>query len=167
MLMAGVGFDAHIVYNLNVPLKARLGQVAYWVGALREFGRKQDEFDVEVEGRPYRCSFALASRVRNYAGWLTIAREVSLADEMFEIVLCEGTSTFGDYLRYLGAVVTGTVSNAKGMCFMRAGAVWFAAPPESCVYVQIDGEYAGRLPARVEVVHDAITVLAPPGYFER
>jgi diacylglycerol kinase family enzyme len=32
--------------------------------------------------------------------------------------------------------------------------------------VQIDGEYAGRLPARVEVAHDAITVLAPADYFK-
>jgi YegS/Rv2252/BmrU family lipid kinase len=165
MLMAGVGFDAHIVYNLHVPLKARLGQIAYWVGALREFGRRLDEFDAEVEGRGYRCSFALASRVRNYAGWLRIAREVSLADELFEIVLCEGTSTFGDYLRYLGTVLTGSVANAKGMCFLRAAEVSFSAPPDTCVYVQIDGEYAGRLPARVEVVHDAVSVLAPPGYF--
>jgi diacylglycerol kinase family enzyme len=32
------------------------------------------------------------------------------------------------------------------------------------VYVQIDGEFAGRLPAEIRIVPDALTLLTPPGY---
>jgi diacylglycerol kinase family enzyme len=32
------------------------------------------------------------------------------------------------------------------------------------VYVQIDGEYAGTLPAEVRVVPDALTLLIPQSY---
>jgi len=34
------------------------------------------------------------------------------------------------------------------------------------VYVQVDGEYAGRLPASVEIVPDALTLLIPPEYIK-
>ena len=37
-------------------------------------------------------------------------------------------------------------------------------PENSSVYVQIDGEYAGRLPAEIEMVPDALTLLVPPEY---
>jgi diacylglycerol kinase family enzyme len=161
LLMAGVGFDAHIVYNLNVPLKARIGQFAYWLSAFKEVARAQDEFDVEVNGRTQRCSFALASRVRNYAGWMTIARGVSLFRDEFEVVLCEGTSAARDYAKYFCAVMTGRASTAKGMSFLRASEVRFSGPQDTRVYVQIDGEYAGRLPARVSIIRDALTLLVP------
>jgi diacylglycerol kinase family enzyme len=32
------------------------------------------------------------------------------------------------------------------------------------VHLQVDGEYAGQLPARVSVVEDALTLLVPGAY---
>lgn len=162
LLMAGAGFDAHIVYNLNVPLKAKIGQAAYWLGAFSEVARKQDSFHVEVNGEKHECSFALASRVRNYAGWMSIARGISLFRNEFEVVLCEGTSALRHYTKYFCAVVSGRASRTRGMRFLRSAEVRFLPPADTRVYVQIDGEYAGRLPARVSIIPDALTVLVPP-----
>jgi diacylglycerol kinase family enzyme len=164
LLMAGIGFDAHIVYNLNLPLKSRMGQLAYWTGAFKQLVRKLDEFEARVDGESFRCSFALASRVRNYAGYLEIARNVSLVRDEFEFVLFEGVSTLRFYSKYLGAVVVGKTSNIKGMRFLRGSKACFSGPTDSRVYVQVDGEYAGRLPASVEIVPEAITILIPPEY---
>jgi diacylglycerol kinase family enzyme len=167
LLMAGVGFDAHIVYRLNLPLKARAGQLAYWVSASKEFLRRLDEFQVEANGESFSCSFALASRVRNYAGYLEIARRVTLAKPEFETVLFEGGSVLRYYVRYLAAVLTGRTANVKGMSFLRAKSVRFTGPADGRVYVQVDGEYAGRLPATVELDEDALTLLVPPEYARR
>lgn len=164
LLMAGVGFDAHIVYRLNLGLKSRMGELAYWTAACGELGRKLDEFEVEVDGATRVCTFALVSRVRNYGGYLEIAREVSLLDHEFEVVLFQGTSTLLDYGKYLVAILSGNASNVQGVTFLSAKRVRFAAPPATRVYVQVDGEYAGRLPAAIEVVEEAITLLVPPGY---
>ena len=35
------------------------------------------------------------------------------------------------------------------------------------MYVQVDGEYVGRLPATVEIEPDALTLLIPPAYRDR
>jgi YegS/Rv2252/BmrU family lipid kinase len=167
VLMAGVGFDAHIVYQLSLPLKARLGQLAYWVSSFKQLLRNLDELDVEVNGESMRCTFALASRVRNYAGYLQVARRVSLTKPEFELVLFEGTSAFRHYLKYLAAIAVQRASNVKGIYFVRTKSVVFSAPSDSRIYVQVDGEYAGSLPASVEIVPDALTLLVPPAYLRR
>ncbi len=164
LLMAGVGFDAHIVYRLSMTLKSRLGQIAYWAGALRELGRRLEEFEVHLEDRSLRCSFALASRTRNYAGYLEIASQACLLGDDFELVLFEGQSTFRYYAKYLVAVLAGTARKTGGITFLRARKIAFSAPPEQPIYVQVDGEYAGRLPASVEIVPKALTLLVPPEY---
>ncbi|HEX8985975.1 MAG TPA: diacylglycerol kinase family protein [Bryobacteraceae bacterium] len=165
-LMAGCGLDAHIVYRLSLPLKAKLGQFAYWVGSFEQLIRRLDELDVEVNGETFRASFALASRVRNYAGYLQVARRVSLVKPEFEVVLFEGKSAVRYYLKYLAAILSGRKQNVKGMTFLRASKAAFTSADRR-VYVQVDGEYAGRLPASVEIVPDALTLLTPPEYLAR
>lgn len=164
LLMAGVGFDGHIVYHLDLDLKARLGQLAYWTGSLRQVFRRPDEFDVEIDGRRQRCSFALASRTRNYAGYLEIARHASLLEDDFAVALFEGRSTWRYYTRYLPAVLGGWAPRTRGIRLHRASRLLFHPLDERPIYVQVDGEYAGRLPASVEIIPGALTILAPPEF---
>ncbi len=49
VLMAGVGLDARIVYELDLDLKSKLGKLAYWHGGLRQFGRAVPRFHLTVE----------------------------------------------------------------------------------------------------------------------
>ena len=78
MMMAGVGFDARSVHELNLETKDRWGKLAYWASAVRQIGRRLEFFDVEIDGKSYRSSFALVSRTRNYGGDVAIARGASL-----------------------------------------------------------------------------------------
>jgi diacylglycerol kinase family enzyme len=55
----------------------------------------------------------------------------------------------------------------KGVTVLRARKVCLSPVADARVYMQIDGEYAGRLPGSVEIVEDALTVLIPPKYKER
>jgi diacylglycerol kinase family enzyme len=163
LLMAGAGLDAHIVYHLDAALKSRTGKFAYWVGGFKVIGRELPEFTVTVDGRAYTCSFALISRVRNYGGDLQIACKTSLLDDCFEVVLFEGTKAYR-YLKYLAGVAARRLEGMRGVSVLRSTAVELSCPGDSRIYVQIDGEFAGRLPARIELIRDALTVLLPPAY---
>jgi diacylglycerol kinase family enzyme len=143
-----------------------LGQVAYWLGAASELSRSLEAVEVDIGDQVYECTFALASRVRNYAGYLTIARRASLLRHDFEIVLFQARSTWRLYARYLAPVLTKRPSNIEGMSFLTARQASFRGPADGRIYVQVDGEYAGRLPARVEVVPDALTLLVPPAFLK-
>jgi diacylglycerol kinase family enzyme len=166
LLMAGIGLDAKIVYNLSLPLKARFGKLAYWVGGFSLLGRDLDDFEVLVEGRRVNCAFALISKVRNYGGDLEIAQSVSLLDNRFEVVLFEGRNSFR-FLTYLARVAVRKLAGVPGISVIRASGVCMPGTTDRRVYIQVDGEYAGHLPASIEIVPDALTLLVPEGYIKR
>jgi diacylglycerol kinase (ATP) len=166
LLMAGIGLDAKIVYNISLPLKARLGKLAYWIGGFGLVGSKLDEFEVLVEGRRVNCAFALISKVRNYGGDLEIAQKVSLLDDRFEVVLFEGRSSFR-FLSYLARVALRKLSGVPGILLIRTAGVCMPGGTGPRVYIQVDGEYAGHLPANVEIVPDALTLLIPEAYIRK
>ena len=166
LLMAGIGLDAQIVYNLNVPLKARFGKLAYWVGGLSLVGRHLDEFEVVTDGRRFTCSFALISKVRNYGGDLEIARSTSLLDDRFELVLFEGRSSWR-YLKYLTRVAVGRLAGVQGVSVIRSTEACMTRTAASSIHIQVDGEYAGHLPARVEMVPNGLTLLMPEAYIRK
>ncbi|MGH9719298.1 MAG: diacylglycerol/lipid kinase family protein [Bryobacteraceae bacterium] len=163
LLMAGAGLDAQIIYHMQGGLKQRWGKLAYWAAGFRQLTRSLAEFDVEIDGHKARCSFALASRVRNYGGDLEIASGASLLEDRFEIVLFEGKWT-PRYLKYLAGIASGRLSGMSGVTVLQATAARFDAADGSPVYLQVDGELAGRLPATVEIVSDALTLLVPPSH---
>jgi diacylglycerol kinase (ATP) len=162
-LMAGAGLDALIVYQINASLKAALGKVAYWVAGFQQVGRSLTELTVRANGREVRCSFALASRVRNYGGDLNIARNASLLDDHFELVLFEGSNSL-PYLKYMAGVLTNRLAGMKGVSLVRTQQVDLEYASDARVYIQIDGEYAGRLPARLAIVPQSLTLLMPPAF---
>jgi diacylglycerol kinase (ATP) len=163
LLMAGIGLDADIVYNVNAALKARAGKLAYWAAGWRMIGKSLPEFDVEIDGVRRRCSFALVSKVRNYGGDFSIARNVTLFDDRFEVVLFEGRSTFR-YVKYLVGMAFNRLDGMKGVTVVNATRVAASCPDDSRVYVQVDGEYAGRLPAEITIVPDALTLMVTDEY---
>ena len=166
LLMAGAGLDAYIVHNVNTKLKARMGKIAYWLAGFGQVGKQLQEFDVKIDGRTSRASFGLFSRVRNYGGDLEIARSVSLLDDSFEVVLFEGPSSFR-YLHYFSGVLLNRLPRTKGATVVRATRIELSNLPGAKTWLQIDGETAGELPATIEIVPDALTVLLPKPYIER
>ena len=166
LMMAGAGLDALIVYNIDAQLKSKIGKAAYWVGGFSALGRTLPEFDVRVDGHASRCSFALASRVRNYGGDLAIARGASLLKDTFEVVLFEGAHTL-PYLKYFFGVLTGRLARISGVSIVSCDTLHLECPQDSGIYIQVDGEFAGRLPATLSIVPRALTLLLPPSFCEK
>jgi diacylglycerol kinase (ATP) len=163
LLMAGAGLDALIVYNIDASLKASFGKVAYWVAGFSRLGKPMAEFNVQIGGEELRCSFALVSRVKNYGGDLWIARNASLLSDRFEVVLFQGSHSL-PYMKYLVGVVTGRLAHMSGVRLIQAESLELECASDPGIYVQIDGEFAGRLPVRLSVVANALTLLMPEGF---
>jgi len=163
LLMAGAGLDAHVVYRLDAALKNRTGKFAYWVASWSLLGRRLPEFDVEIDGRKVRSSFALLSRVRNYGGDFEIASKVRLSDNNFEAVLFEGPSSLR-FVKYFFGMALRRLEGMQGVTVLRTDRIQLSGPDDERVYVQIDGEFAGRLPAEVRIVPDAVMLMVPEAY---
>ncbi len=160
LMMAGAGFDADIIFHLNLDLKERMGRFSYWMGGLSRIPRRLEQLRVRVDGETYECSFALVSRVRNYGGDFVIAPDANLASDDFSIVLLEGEQGLV-YLRHLAGVVTQQLRHMPGVRFLRARNVELL-PTDLPVHLQADGEYVGLLPARLSVAPKALMLMMPP-----
>jgi len=163
VLMAGVGLDARIVYELDLNLKAKLGKLAYWHGGFRQLGRPVPRFTIEVGGQSHMASFALITRVRNYGGDFEIARRIKLTDCDFEVVVFENNA-WHDYLRFFGAVVTNRLYETPGVTVYRASEALLTPPGDGPIYVQTDGEAMGNIPAHISAIPNALTLLIPKRY---
>jgi diacylglycerol kinase (ATP) len=159
LCMCGAGLDAKIVEDLHSGLKARTGKLAYWLGGISQIATRIGQLEARVNGTSYQCGFALASRVRNYGGDLEIAGGASLLSDEFEIVLFEGSNPFR-YAWYMAGVLAKRVQSMRGVHTLRGRCVELSGDAS----VQIDGESAGKLPVRLEIVPEALTLLAPSTY---
>ncbi len=159
LLMSGAGLDATIVTKVHSGLKARAGKLAYWVAGLGEFFGTVGQFRAQVGDEQQQCGFVLVSRVRNYGGDMEIASGASLLSDDFEVVLFKGSNPLR-YAAYMTAVTLGQVKSMPGVRTLRSQRVEFLGD----AHLQIDGEYGGRLPAILEMVPDALTLLVPAEY---
>ena len=163
LLMAGIGLDAHIVYRVSAALKARSGKLAYLVAGVGMMGRRLPQLEAEIGGGRLPCSFALVSKVRNYGGDFEIARNVTLLDDEFEVVLFEGPSSLS-FVKYVVGMAVNRLSEMKGVTILRAKRVVVSNLERGRAFAQIDGEFAGNLPAEVRIVPEALTLLVPGEY---
>jgi diacylglycerol kinase (ATP) len=159
LMMAGAGFDAQVVCDLNPGLKAKTGKLAYWVAGFSQIVKRVGQLETRINGDTYPCGFTLAARVRNYGGDLELARGASLLNDEFETVMFEGSNPLR-YAFYMLAVAVKQVQKMPGVHTVRSKRVELAGDAP----IQIDGEYVGRSPATIEIVPDALTLLVPESY---
>ena len=170
LLMAGLGLDARIVRMVKPEVKRRWGKLSYWEGGFAQVGKRLPEFDIIIDGQTRRASFALFSRVRNYGGDLEIARHANLLADEFAVVLFEGPSSIR-YLKYFSGVLLKTLHRMSGVHLLRARSIEFMpvaeTPVEMEIDMQIDGEYAGLAPGRIEIAEERVRLLLPREYIRK
>ena len=163
LLMCGVGVDASIVYHLNTKLKSHIGQGAYWLGSLEQLQRKFEPFQIRIGDETYDSTFALISKSRRYGGRLVIAPDAHLLADEFQVVIFHGESPLR-YVGYLAQIATQTLDQFPDVSFHHTNRVELLNHEGRRVYIAVDGEFAGRLPAVVEISRHPITLLLPAEY---
>jgi diacylglycerol kinase (ATP) len=161
--IAGIGFDAHIVYKLANELKLSWGVAGYVLEAFRQaFRYPFPPFACEADGRECRATLAVVHRTRLYAGWLHLAPSANLFEPRFVICLFP-SRRWTRYLLYAAAVLARQHRRLGDVEFVPARKVLCtAANPGSTIRFELDGELVGTLPATFEIVPDALTLLVPP-----
>lgn len=160
--MTGVGFDAHVLRSIQAGWKKRLGVTHYGTEALKQAlisGFKP--FLVCAEGKRIDATLAIISRVRYYGPFPMIA-EADLRSEQF-VVYCFPARTVADYVHYAAALFVGRLSALPDVIRFRTTKIRCERLERNVAEIgyQVDGELAGNLPAEVEIVPDALTVLMP------
>ena len=90
LFAAGVGFDAEVAANVSSPLKARVGQYAYHLSALKTlltYSPPKLEIFADDNLKPYIGEFAIISNMRRYGGDLFLAPKARYDDSLIDILV--------------------------------------------------------------------------------
>lgn len=167
---AGIGADAHLMSRLDAKLKRRFGYALYAVEGLRilithSFPLFKAAFEERKGGEPRveEMSQLLAVRIRNFGGMLhNLVPGATLRNDTLRLVAFKTRNRF-DYTRFLAAVVFKRQSFHHRIELLDAVSVECRTIEGSTadVFVEADGELLGRLPVRMEIVPNALTLLVP------
>ncbi len=172
---AGIGVDAHLFYELTAELKKRSGMTAYYLKAWQLWAtHRMRRFEVEYSsgsglGQRALLTELLAVRIRFFGNILReLVPGASLDRGDLRAVMCR-TASRNAYLQYVAGALLGRQWNIDGIDLVSCSEVVCRLPEESNgevrnddrVYVEADGELLGRLPARMTMVPDALSLVVP------
>lgn len=167
----GIGVDAHLFYKLNAGVKQRIGMAAYYLKAWELwFTHRMDRFRVDWEAEQpksrHGATQVLAVRIGNFGGVLReLAPGASLDRDELRLVVCHTASRIA-YLNYVTRSFIRGSWTVPGVSLADTKEVSCDYEPYSHgtvnkIYVEADGELIGTLPAKIEIVPDALTIIAP------
>ncbi len=173
---AGIGVDAHLFYKLTSHHKNRGGMAAYYLKAWQLWATyNMRRFDVDYAdggGERHHASLTelLAVRIRFFGNVLReLVPGASLDCGEVRTVMCR-TASRNAYLQYVAGALLGRHWNVKGidvmscseiLCRLAADGDGHHAGSGQRVYVEADGELLGRLPARLTMGQDALSLIVP------
>jgi diacylglycerol kinase (ATP) len=180
IVAAGVGVDAHLFYKLSAGVKQSLGMLSYYAKATHlwmthPLARFTADFleTGQTESRRVSVSELLAVRISNFGGILQeLAPGASLERNDLRLVLFRTTSR----LAYLLYIIRGLLRErfpVRGIDLTHADQVacdyLIQAPARKNghpiarlkIYVEVDGELVGSLPAKITIATEAVNLLAP------
>jgi YegS/Rv2252/BmrU family lipid kinase len=169
IVAAGVGVDAFFFSQLDSRMKQRFGYAAYMVQALRLWATHTfSMFTATFTGcagqpRTDDVSQLLAVRIGNFGGMVRhLVPGAALANPTLRVVAFQTASRL-HYLRFMTAVWFARHTYAPPIDVVDCTSVECrdipGAPTRSMI--EADGEILGYLPARIELVADALTLLVP------
>jgi len=167
---AGVGADGEFFYKLDASLKRRFGYAVYLMEALHIWTtHKFPLFDVAVLGpgaaapKVEQVSQLLVVRIGNFGGVVhNLVPGAALRNHHLRLVAFKTRSRMR-YIRFVMAVLFRRHRFSSVIESMKAVSVECRAQngSEERLLVEADGELLGALPARIELVPDALTLLIP------
>ena len=159
LMMAGAGFDAHVVAGVSPRLKRLFGKGAYAIETLRQLRRFPfPRYRVTIDDVVHDAASVIVARGHFYGGRFVVAPEARLESDELHVCLFRR----GGRLRTIGyalALALGRLHRLADVEIIRARKVIIEGPPGDPV--QGDGDLIGRLPVAIELSPIAIGLLRP------
>jgi diacylglycerol kinase (ATP) len=173
---AGIGVDAHLFYKLTTHLKNSSGMAAYYMKAWQLWAtHRMRHFETQYANGSGHTQTALltellAVRIRFFGNVLReLVPGASLDCPDLRTVMCR-TSSRNAYLQYVAAALLGwRERKVKGIDLVSCSEITCQLPDaarikdhsDDRVYIEADGELLGRLPVRMTMQPDALSLVVP------
>ena len=159
LLMAGAGFDAHVVEGVRPAVKRLLGKGAYVLETGRQMLRfRFPRYRVTVDGVEHDAASVVVARGRFYGGRHLAAPDARLDADGFQVCLFETGGRLA-VLRYGVALLLGRLPKAAGYRIVPGRHVTVEGPAGDPV--QADGDIIARLPVQIDLAPRLLSLVVP------
>jgi diacylglycerol kinase (ATP) len=151
-LMAGIGFDAHVVSKVNSKIKNRWGALSYPLVAIRELIRypfRRIEIRTE-EGVELQAFYVIVQNARSYASGFTLTDSAKIDDGSLEVLIFPSKNIVKFILCNFSKNKYKYCTKMRGVKFLEVNS------PHA---IQIDGDYMCKGPATIKVAPHSLRVL--------
>ena len=159
LLMAGAGFDAHVVRHIDSTVKKRWGKLAYVAEMVRQLGRFPfGRYRVTIDGVAHDAASVVASRGRLYGGRFVLAPAADLKAPTLQVCLFrKGGRRF--VLFYAVALGLGLLPRSPGFEIVTGRRVTVSGTDGEPV--QADGDSIASLPLEVAMTDKSLRLVIP------
>jgi YegS/Rv2252/BmrU family lipid kinase len=156
--LAGAGLDARAIKLVNWPLKKKIGSLAYVVAGLRALFQPSPAITVTAGQRQVKGELVLIGNGRLYGGEFQLFPRADLCDGLLEVCVFPRVNWWtlvrcGPSLLLRGRLPSGITENFQ--------AASLSLTSSSPVPFEVDGEWAGRLPAKFSLQPMGLRVIVP------
>ena len=159
VMMAGIGFDAHVVAQVGPRLKRVLGKAAYVLMTLKAMFRYPfRRYRIELDGVIHEATSAVIANGHYYGGRFVCAPEARLEDADLHVCLFERPGPL-NAARYAAWLVLGRLNKLPDVKVVPARYIRVVDATDEPV--QGDGDILGHLPLSITAGAASVNVLAP------
>lgn len=154
-LMAGIGFDAGIVFGVNNQFKRFFGEAAYILRGIQDLVRYHPgELFFSIDGMEYSGYSIIIGKSSRYGGNFRVTPDANILDPHLYLCIFKGNKR-SDMLRYVYGVLCGNHLKNSDIVYLKADSIDVLGR----AHIQADGDYIGTTPARISVIENALRLI--------
>jgi YegS/Rv2252/BmrU family lipid kinase len=160
LLMAGVGFDGGVMHDIRRNHIESWGKAAYVVAGMRFIAKYTNTlFTIRIDRQQMIDAYsAVIGKSRFYGGSFMVTPRASLKDDCLDICAFQEKGAL-NMIKHAVGVLTGSHPRKTGIYYGKQQELEITS--ENKVYVQVDGDFLGCLPACFGVHKAALSIIAP------
>jgi diacylglycerol kinase family enzyme len=163
LIMATCGFDAEVVRGMHLTRRGHINRFSYARPILRAlrrytFPKLRIHIDDGQTVIPESC-WCMIFNLPRYAANLKIETDAVGNDSLLDVIAFERGSV-GVGLKYVAGIATGRHRRFRDVFRCRGATIEVTS--DQRVPYQLDGDYAGKLPLKIETVPGRVHLLLPP-----
>ena len=163
LVMATCGFDAEVVRAMHLRRRGHISRFSYAgpiVRAMRRYSFPEIRISINGEDAPMEdCRWAMIFNFPCYGGHLKLQPLANGTDGKLDLMTFRRGSIMSGFY-YLANVALGRHRRLRDVQQTTAESIQLDS--QQRVPYQLDGDYGGHLPLRIEILRDRVLLLLPP-----
>jgi diacylglycerol kinase (ATP) len=158
ILMAGIGYDAKVVNNINPKLKKVFGKLIFALEGLKQFF-KLKEFNITItsNNQTHHANWVLITNAKYYAGPHSITKRTNIFNEDLICYLFQDLTKLSFLYNLFLIIFFGDLSKSKKIKTIHSSS--FDISSQHTTPIQCDGEPFGHLPATIQSNKEFINLI--------